>query len=294
MKLEKYDIFGISAVIFWSTVATAFKLTLRYIPPEEMVLIASITSLFFFFLFLLFTGRVKSIKKQPKNYIYSSLLLGILNPFLYYLALFNAYNLLHAQEALIINYAWPIVLSLFAIPILKQKMTLKAISGLLFGFFGVYIISTNGKIISLHFTNPFGVILAFLTTIIWSLFWLYNRKMKIDPIIKLFLNFISGTIFIIIFFLLRRIPFLSNLKGIIGGIYAGLFEMGLTFVLWLKAITLSKSSAKVSTLIFLSPFLSLFFIHFIVEEPIYISTIWGFILILSGIILTRVSTRINS
>jgi len=289
VKLEKYDIFGISAVIFWSTVATAFKLTLRYISPEEMVLIASTISLFFFFFYILFTGKMKMFKNVSTKSIFLSLLLGILNPFLYYLALFNAYNLLHAQEALIINYAWPIVLSLFAIPILKQKLTLKAIFGLLFGFLGVYIIATNGKIFSLHFTNLFGVILAFLTTIIWSLFWLYNRRIKIDPLIKLFFNFVSGTIFIIGFFFLRGTLFLINLKGILGGAYAGLFEMGITFVLWLKAITLSKSSARVSTLIFLSPFLSLFFIHFIVGEPIYISTIWGFILILSGIVLTRLS-----
>ena len=75
--------------------------------------------------------------------------------------------------------------------------------------------------------------------------------------------------------------------GVLGGIYIGLFEMGITFVFWLTALKLTSSTAKISTLIFCSPFLSLFFINFFVGERIATTTIAGLIMIIVGLILQR-------
>jgi drug/metabolite transporter (DMT)-like permease len=67
----------------------------------------------------------------------------------------------------------------------------------------------------------------------------------------------------------------------------GIFEMGITFLLWSKALKYAESAAKISILIYLSPFLSLIFIHFIVGEKIYLSTILALLLIISGIGIQR-------
>ena len=60
------------------------------------------------------------------------------------------------------------------------------------------------------------------------------------------------------------------------------FEMGISFVLWLSAMKLTLSTARISTLIFFSPFLSLVFINFLVGETIRMSTITGLIFIVAG------------
>jgi drug/metabolite transporter (DMT)-like permease len=72
-------------------------------------------------------------------------------------------------------------------------------------------------------------------------------------------------------------------QGLAGGIYIGLFEMGITFVLWLNALKYSSTTAKVSNLIYLSPFLSLILIYFTVGETILPSTVIGLSLIVAGI-----------
>ena len=64
----------------------------------------------------------------------------------------------------------------------------------------------------------------------------------------------------------------------------GLFEMGLTFIFFLKALSLSDSSSKVGNLIYLSPFLSMFLIRFVLDERIYPATIVGLTLIIIGIL----------
>ena len=73
-------------------------------------------------------------------------------------------------------------------------------------------------------------------------------------------------------------------EGLIGAGYVGIFEMGLTFYFWLKALKLSETTAKVSILIYIMPFISLILIHFVVGETILLSSIAGLILIVSGIL----------
>jgi drug/metabolite transporter (DMT)-like permease len=63
--------------------------------------------------------------------------------------------------------------------------------------------------------------------------------------------------------------------------------MGITFVLWLRALRLSRTTAQVSNLIYLSPFVSLVLIHLIVGETIMLSTITGLVFIVAGIVLQQ-------
>ena len=63
--------------------------------------------------------------------------------------------------------------------------------------------------------------------------------------------------------------------------------MGITFVIWSKALQLSITTAKVSNLIYLVPFLSLVVVFFVVGEKILLSTIVGLAFIMIGIILEQ-------
>ena len=100
MKTQnKAFIYAGLAIFFWSTVATAFKLALRYLNFLELLMYASITSLILFFFILLFQGKLHLIKTQSSGDLFRSSILGLLNPFLYYIILFRAYSLLPAQVA---------------------------------------------------------------------------------------------------------------------------------------------------------------------------------------------------
>ncbi len=79
--------------------------------------------------------------------------------------------------------------------------------------------------------------------------------------------------------------------GLLGAAYVGVFEMGIAFILWLKALKLSSTTAKVGTLIFFSPFLSLVFIHFLVGEEIRIATIIGLLFIVIGNVLQQLAGK---
>ena len=287
---KKAYIFALIAVMFWSTVAVAFKLTLTELHHDhiQMLFLASISSLFILFIAVLSQKKLYLLKKlTAKDYLFSAFL-GSLNPFLYYLILFKAYDLLPAQEAQPLNYTWSIMLVLLSVPILKQKISWKSFIAIIISFFGVYVISSHGDILSFKFTNSYGAMLALSTAVIWAFFWIYNAKDDKDAAVRLFLNFVFGTIYITITVLVFSDISSISFKGILGGTYIGFFEMGLTFLLWSKALKLSVTTAKVSNLIFLSPFVSLVLIHYILpNEDVLLSTYIGLIFIVAGIYMQR-------
>ena len=276
-------------VILWSTVASAFKLSLRHLSPHELLLFATLVSCGVLFGILVISGRYRQFTAWTVSDLFCSALLGLLNPFLYYLMLFEAYLLLPAQEAQPLNFAWPIVLALLSMIILRQRITIPSLGAMCISFAGVAVIATRGDILGLHVTDARGVLLALGSTVIWASYWIAGLKDQRDPVARLFANFVFGSIFISVYTLLSlsdpmRVP---PIEGLLGAIYVGTFEMGVTFVTWLMALKLSRTTAQVGNLIFLTPFLSLFFIRYAIGETILPSTLAGLSLIVVGIVLQR-------
>ncbi len=286
-KQNRAYLFAIIAVLFWSTVASAFKISLRYLDFLQLQFYATLVSVFILFAIVSFQNKLSLLKEYTFKDYFHSAVLGFLNPFLYYLVLLKAYSLLLAQEAQCLNYIWGITLVILSVPLLKQKISIKSFGAILLSFFGVLIIALRGDFSTFNFSNPIGKSLAVGSSVIWSLFWIYNMKDKRDTEMKLFLNFFFGLIFITIANILFSKIIFPDFKGIIGIVYIGLFEMGITFIIWLKALSLSRTTAKVSNLIFLAPFLSLFIISKIVKERILLSSIIGLFFIISGIIIQK-------
>jgi len=284
-------IYGLSTVLLWSTVASAFKLSLRYLDYIQLLLYSTLVSIFILCLILALQRKTRLLFSYSGSQYLRSLALGVLNPFLYYSVLFKAYDLLPAQEAQPLNYTWAVTLALLSIPLLKQKIGIKDIFSVFVSYSGVVVISTHGDIFSFRFSNPLGVALALGSTIIWALYWIYNTKDDRDPVAGLLLNFLFGLPWVLTTCLLFSTVRVSNPLGLVGAAYVGVFEMGITFVLWLSALKLSENTAKVGNLIFLSPFLSLVFIHFFVGEVILPSTLTGLALIVAGLLIQRLKGR---
>lgn len=289
---QKANIYAIITILFWSTVATAFKIGLMTLSPAQLIFIASLTTLVILFILLCITKKIQLLIQLSLTDVMYSAILGFLNPFLYYLIIFKSYSLLPAQVAQPINMIWPIVLVLLSIPLLKQKIRWKSIVALAISFSGVFLISTQGGFNNISKSNPLGIALGLSSAIFWSLFWILNVRSKLDELIKLFLNFIFGTMFLIIFLLIfDEINFKLN-KSLFAGIYIGTFEIGISFVLWMKALSLTSNNARIANFIYIAPFISLIFIHFILGEQIFLTTILGIIFIISGIVFQQ-TERIN-
>lgn len=281
------------AIFFWSTIPTAFKISLGELAILPVLTIASITSMIVLLIIIISCGNFNMLRKTSGREILNSAILGLINPFLYYLILLKAYQLLPAQVAQPLNMIWPIILVFLSVPILKQKIKRKSFVALFISFVGVYIISSQGKPFSHNHADLTGVIMATGSSVFWAFYFILNVRDKRDEAVKLFLNFLFGSVYLV-----AAMAFTGgwhttiSLMGVLSSIYIGLFEMGITFFFWLKALKLASSTDKVSNLVYIAPFFSLIFVHFFLHEPVYYTTLAGLLLIISGIcIQNRSSAR---
>lgn len=279
--------YALSAVLLWSTVASTFKLSLQTLSPIQLLFWASLSSVFILGLILALQGKLKELLWMPPAPLLRLGLPGLLIPWLYYLLLFNAYELLPAQEAQPLNYSWAITMSLLAVPVLGHKLRNKQLAAIAISYFGVLVIATRGDPLSLEFSNGFGVLLALASTLVWASYWLWQIRSKVDPVIALFCNFVFALPFITLTLWLTEGFSLPDQKGLAGALYVGMFEMGLTFLLWLKALQLTRSTVRIANLIYLSPFISLVLIHLLVGEEIRASSYIGLLFIVAGVLLQQ-------
>jgi drug/metabolite transporter (DMT)-like permease len=294
-RVKQSYIYAGLAVLFWSTIPTVFKIGLGELDVLTMLTIATFTSTIVLFVLLISLKKFDLFKKTTGAQLLSSAFLGLLNPFFYYIILLKAYRLLPGQVAQPLNMIWPIILVFLSVPILKQSIPRKSFIALFISFAGVYIISSQGHPLKPGSSNPLGVALATGSSVFWAIYFIYNVKDKRDESVKLFTNFLFASFFLAITtFINGNWHPIISLKGLSASVYVGIFEMGLTFFFWLKALQLAETSDKVSNLVYLAPFISMILLYFIIKEPVYYTTPVGLILIISGIYIQNRKTKIGN
>ncbi|MCK4749923.1 MAG: DMT family transporter [Bacteroidales bacterium] len=288
---RKAYIFAILAVLFWATSPTAFKLGLRYQDSYQLLTGASLTSVVVLGFIILIRGNQRMILKLEWKDLGFSALMGLLNPVAYYLILFKAYSILPAQVAQPLNMVWPIVLVIISIPMLGQKIGWKSVGAMLLSFSGVVLVSLQGGAGAQHPQNRLGIILALSSSVLWAFYFLLNSRDRQDPVTRMFLNFAFASVYLLLGGILKGQALPASTEGWYAALYVGVFEMGVTFVLWLMAIRLAPSSDRISNLVYMAPFLNLFLASQILDERIYLSTLFGIILLVTGILIQNTAGR---
>jgi drug/metabolite transporter (DMT)-like permease len=268
------------------------KLALQQYTFLQLLFWSSLTSLVCLTTVVILQGKWSQVRSISRRELLRSAAFGFINPLLYYLVLFKAYALLPAQEAQSLNYTWPIMITLLSVPMLGQRLSAKSLIAILVSFLGVLVIATRGQLGELQFSNAAGAMLALCSALIWAFFWLQNVKDKRDEVVKLFWNFLTGFCYIALTnLLLGDIRWFSWSAGL-PALYVGLFEMGITFLIWSLALQRTTHTAKVSKLVYLVPFISLMVIAAILKEPILTSTLWGLAFILGGLAIDTIKFRV--
>lgn len=271
-------------VLSWATVASAFKLALSSLTYYELLLIASFTALIAFAIILTFRKRWFLLRSVNRGQWRMFAIAGMLNPTVYYLVLFKSYELLPAQIAQPINYMWPVVLSVMLAIFARQRIPAFKFAGMAISLAGVAVISVGPGQLTGVGLSVLGLTLGIGSAFVWATYWLINRmNAETDQIMSLFLNFLFGTIYLLMIAPFMKIE-ISSLQGVLAAVYSGLFEMTIPFIFFGIALKKTDNPALINHLCYLSPFLSLFIIHLILGESIYPTTYIGLALIVGGLL----------
>src|SRR3989344_2445150 len=287
MKINKGYLYASLASLLWASTAAVSKLLLAHLDNLQVLFFSTLFASISLLIISLVQGKFAVIKTYTLKDYGIFALMGFIGVFLYRFFLQAALLLMPAQEAFIINYTWPIMVVIFAWIILKEKMTWKKVVALLMSFIGVIIVTTKGDFSILNFSIG-GVFFALAGAVVYGFYSVLGKRQTYEKFTSTTFFYIFSFIFSTIALLLfSSVPSLS-LNQFGGLLWLGIFPSGLAFVFWLLALK-HGDTTKISNLIFMTPFLSLIYIYFLLGEKILVSSMVGLIVIVVGILIQSIA-----
>ncbi len=270
----------LGVVLIWGSFAAVSKLSLKDLDSFQLQFYIFFIAALVNFVFLIFLKKLSLIRKlKPKSL--AKLSLYAIPAFFYYFSYWLSLKLIPASEAMMLNYIWPIMVVVFAIPIFNEKLTVKKMLAVLLGFIGVVVIITKGDFSEFRISNPLGASFALFAGVCWGLFSNLGRKNKEDINISYFVYFATMFLLSIPALLLLSKPVVPTQTSLWGILSLGIFNLAIAYFLWFKALNLGKT-VGVASLAYLTPFASLVYIFVLLNERIVIAQLIGLLLIITG------------
>lgn len=237
--------------------------------------------------------KVSKLFILPRNTIKKVFILGFLDC-LFYLLLYYGYSIENGIAVLVIQYSWPLIIILLSVVLLKEKLAGRQIVGIIIGFIAVIITFTKGQITQLHVENPTALLLVFSGAFCFALMSVFSRQYSIDPYISTVWLFIFSTLTSLVLLLLFSEVQLPSKAAFWPTLINGILINGVSYILWFKAMN-TGHSAKIASVVFLSPVLSVLWLVLILSDPFEIAYIIGVLLvIISGVLCVGIKGKVRN
>lgn len=278
---RKAYLFVSVSILLWASTAAVGKLLLGGIDALQvicfMLLFASVALIGL----VLVQGKCGVIKQYSFRDVAIFAGMGFLGVFGYHAFLFAGLAYAPAQEAFILNYTWPLWVVVFSVLLLKRRFTWVGVAAIALSFLGVVVVATKGTF-AFSFTSLTGDLFALAGAVCYGLFSVLGVRLKYDSAISMASYYVFGTLFAILAVLLfSSVPDVGLLQ-VAGLAWLGVLTCGVAFLTWFLALK-HGDTAKMANVVFLTPFLSLVYIRFLLDEAILVSSFVGLMLIVAGI-----------
>jgi drug/metabolite transporter (DMT)-like permease len=264
----------------WGSTYVVSKFILGSVPPFTLLLLRYVVAAVVLYIIMM-KKDLSKVHRQDYKYIF---FVGFVGYFLGVGAQFVGTQLSNASMASLINSTNPIFIILFAIPILKEKVTINKIISIIAAVLGAYIIIGGVQGSSMLI----GIIACIIAVSTWSLMSVVSKRAteKYNA-----LTVTTYSIIVAIFFTLpisiyelATIPGIKLLEPsvILSTLYLGLICTALAFVLWSKS--LSMMEAGICSLFYpVQPMVSVLLGWLFLKEKMNSSFFVGAILIIAGV-----------
>lgn len=277
-------------IMIWGSLAAVSKLLLQGLDSFQLQ--------FFMYLFagvmmtvaLVLTGRIRVILRLSAREVARQALL-LLPAYYYYFAYMLSMKLIPASETSMINYLFPLMIIILAIPINKERLSSRKALSTILGFIGVLIIISKGNLSKITLSNLPGDLLALAAAVLWGLFSNLGKKNGGDPLVSTYL-FIMGSLVLSFgnMLLFSKFTWPSALT-LTGAAWVGCVNITAAQFLYLNILK-ELPTHTVANMSYITPFVSLLFIWVLLKEQIVWIQIVGLCVILISVGLVRLNNGI--
>ena len=265
-------LFALTCVVSWAFIPVVSRYGQSTLDNYQFLFWSSMLSFVVLAVYTLISGKSKYFLKYTLRDLGIASILGLMGSYVYYLFLYYAYKHTQGLEVLALQYTWPIFIVGFSAVFLKERITKRTLLATSLGFLGVLIIITKGSFHQIYLGNIYIDLLVLLAAAVFGLFSVISKKVNYEPLTATTIFFLSATICSIVgMFEFSKFAYPSS-DSFFPLMLNGVLINGLSYVLWLKALSYAEASF-VAQLVFLTPVIaSILVVLFFGEifSPIYV------------------------
>jgi len=242
------------------------------------------------------------LMSQPKRFsplqkkdILPIFLLGFFGVMVYHLGLNYGEQYISPGAASLIIATIPVIIVILAVMFLKEKLTLKKLSGITLALCGVLIISFWGtRNASIEINYIFGALGVFIAAFMGALYTVAGKKL-LERYTAL-----SLTVYAMLLGSIGLLPFLStslieevttmSTNSLIAIIFLGVCSTVVGYIIWYVALEL-KTASEVSVYLYGIPVISTILSYILFGDEITFLFVFGGVLVITGLAIVNMKTN---
>jgi len=277
---DSFHIYAIITIVFWAIAYVFTRMALKYFSAYSLGFLR-----YFIASFILIIVVIATKMKLPKKFDLKWFVLGGASGFFLYMISFNkGCETVTASTSSVIIATVPIITSLLARFVYKERLKYYQWFAIIISFSGVIVLMLLDGIFSINK----GLIWLILAAVLLSFYNLMQRKLTrtYSALQASAFSIFIGTIMLSIFSPIS----LEEVKSAPGiqlfyVVVMGVFSSAIAYLAWSQAFAKSKYTSSVSNYMFITPFLTTLLGLIIAKERPDFSTIIGGIIILIGLLI---------
>ena len=287
MHTFKVYLFAILSMLFWGLSFVWFKIVVKWYEPVTIIFLRLIISGALMLAFMFLTKSWQSVKLKHLKYF---ILLSFTQPFCYFLGESYGLKLVSSTIASVIIATIPIFSPIAAYFMVREKVTVHIVAGILFSFAGILLMLFNPDF-SLN-ASPKGVLLLFFAVLAAVAYSVVIRKISHEynsVTIITYQNLIGAIYFLPLFLVFDLHHFLTvrpTRELILAMLQLSVFASTLAYVFYIIAI---KGIGMIKANIFtnLIPVFTGLFSFFLLDEKFTTLKILGMFLVMFGVAVSQ-------
>jgi drug/metabolite transporter (DMT)-like permease len=240
----------------------------------------------------------KRFSPLQKKDILPIFLLGFFGVMVYHFGLNYGEQYISPGAASLIIATIPVIIIILAIIFLKEKLTLKKLSGIVFALCGVLIISIWGtQDASIEINYVFGAIAVFIAAFMGALYTIAGKKLLERY------NALSLTVYAMLLGSIGLIPFLStslieevstmSMNSLIAVIFLGVLSTVMGYIIWYVALEI-KTASEISVYLYAIPVISTILSYGLFGDKITLLFVLGGILVIAGLVIVNMEKKVKT
>ncbi len=281
----------IAAMVMWAMTFVWFKIANEVYPPFTITFLRLLISTLIMTAIGYLSGIIQKLQKRD---IPIFLLLSLIYPTIYFIAESLGLTMINASLGAVMVSTIPLFVPVGAYFLLKEKVTLMNILGILISFSGVMIVIMN-RDFSIN-ANPTGILLMMLAVFCAVGYTLMVKKLTerySAYSITTYQNIFGTLMFLPLFLVFDFKEFITiehSAKAILNLGYLAVFGSSLAFIFFNYSIK-TIGATRTETFTNLIPAATAVFAWFMLGEELGMKKIIGIAVVLTGLFLSQVKSR---